>query len=117
MMVNYQRLSRSSVFTAVLFALTVQACRSSEENHAQGESVPALHHAPDTSSPAAPGEARLMDGMGHVDFAITTNSKEAQAFFNQGVAQLYGFWFEKAEDSFAQAAKLDPRAAMAYWGI
>jgi tetratricopeptide (TPR) repeat protein len=58
-----------------------------------------------------------MEGMGHVDFAITTKSKEAQAFFNQGVAQLYGFWFGKAEDSFATAAKLDPGAAMAYWGI
>ncbi|PYS03437.1 MAG: hypothetical protein DMG12_12235 [Acidobacteria bacterium] len=60
---------------------------------------------------------RLMDGMGRVDFAITTNSKEAQAFFNQGVAQLYGFWFVEAERSFLQAAKLDPGAAMAYWGI
>src|SRR5204862_7149005 len=61
--------------------------------------------------------ARLMDGIGKVDFAITTNSKEAQAFFNQGVAQLYGFWFVQAEQSFVQAAKLDPQAAMAYWGI
>ena len=58
-----------------------------------------------------------MDGMGKVDFPITTNSKEAQAFFNQGVAQLYGFWFVQAEQSFVQAAKLDPRAGMAYWGI
>jgi len=58
-----------------------------------------------------------MDGIGKVDFAITTNSKEAQAFFNQGVAQLYGFWFVEAEQSFRQAAKLDPGAAMAYWGI
>jgi tetratricopeptide (TPR) repeat protein len=58
-----------------------------------------------------------MDGMGKVDFAITTNSREAQAFFNQGVAQLYGFWFVEAEKSFLEAAKLDPNAAMAYWGI
>jgi len=58
-----------------------------------------------------------MDGMGNVNFAITTNSKEAQAFFNQGVAQLYGFWFVEAEKSFLQAARLDPNAAMAYWGI
>lgn len=55
--------------------------------------------------------------MGRVDFAITTNSKEAQAFFNQGVAQLYGFWFAEAERSFLQAAKFDAGAAMAYWGI
>jgi tetratricopeptide (TPR) repeat protein len=55
--------------------------------------------------------------MGKVNFVITTNSKEAQAFFNQGVAQLYGFWFTEAERSFMEAAKLDPKAAMAYWGI
>ncbi len=58
-----------------------------------------------------------MDGVGKVDFLITTNSKDAQAFFNQGVAQLYGFWFVEAERSFLQAAQLDPNAAMAYWGI
>jgi tetratricopeptide (TPR) repeat protein len=55
--------------------------------------------------------------MGNVNFVITTNSKEAQAFFNQGLAQLYGFWFTEAEKSFLEAAKLDPKAAMAYWGI
>jgi hypothetical protein len=58
-----------------------------------------------------------MDGMGMVDFPITTKSKDAQAFFNQGVAQLYGFWFTEAERSFRGAARLDPNAAMAYWGI
>jgi len=58
-----------------------------------------------------------MDGMGKVDFTITTNSKDAQAFFNQGVAQLYGFWFVEAERSFRHTATLDPNAAMAYWGI
>ena len=52
--------------------------------------------------------------MGTVDFPITTNSQEAQAFFNQGVAQLYGFWFPEAERSFLEATRLDPGAAMAY---
>src|ERR1051325_10819009 len=95
-----QRHQGVSFFISALLALSVNACRSSDENHSQGESVPAMHHAPDTP-PATSGNARLMEGMGHVDFAITTTSKEAQAFFNQGVAQLYGFWFGKAEDSFA----------------
>src|SRR2546426_7341817 len=73
---------------------------------------------PGHPSPSAPAAtARLMDGMGKVDFPITTSSKDAQAFFNQGVAQLYGFWFVEAERSFLEAARLDPNAAMAYWGI
>jgi tetratricopeptide (TPR) repeat protein len=55
--------------------------------------------------------------MGQVDFSITTNSAQAQAYFNQGVAQLYAFWHSESEQSFREAARLDPDAAMAYWGI
>src|SRR5437016_2739363 len=98
----------------ILLAVSVAGCRSADENWPQS---PAPHH-PALVSPSTPSAtAKLMDGMGKVNFAITTNSKEAQAFFNQGVAQLYGFWFVEAEKSFLQAAKLDPGAAMAYWGI
>jgi len=59
----------------------------------------------------------LMEGMGKSDFPITVSSPEAQAFFNQGISQLYAFWFTEAERSFMQVAELDPDAGMAYWGI
>ncbi|HLQ43300.1 MAG TPA: redoxin domain-containing protein, partial [Planctomycetaceae bacterium] len=42
---------------------------------------------------------------------------EAQAFFNQGVGQLHGFWYFEAERSFRQVAMLDANCAMAYWGM
>jgi peroxiredoxin len=61
--------------------------------------------------------AYLMPGMGNVVFQVTTKSPEAQKFFNQGVAQLHGFWYFEAERSFRQAAALDPDCAMAYWGM
>src|SRR5436309_3370786 len=106
-----------SLLLFIVFILPFHGCRSSDQNGAQQQPAPAMHH-PVVVSPLTPSSAaRLMDGIGKVDFAITTNSKEAQAFFNQGVAQLYGFWFVEAERSFLQAAKLDPGAAMAYWGI
>src|SRR5438128_9821868 len=70
---------------------------------------------PSNGGPSLP--AKLMDGMGKSDFPITTTSAEAQAFFNQGVSQLYAFWFGEAERSFMQAAAIDPSAGMAYWGI
>src|SRR5438034_832221 len=35
----------------------------------------------------------------------------------EGRRQRYGFWFIEAERSFQEAARLDPNAAMGYWGI
>ena len=61
--------------------------------------------------------AKLLDGQGKIDFKITTKSAEAQAFFNQGVAQMHSFWAREAERSFLQAAALDPEAPMPQWGI
>jgi tetratricopeptide (TPR) repeat protein len=111
-----QRTKALLVLVPCLIVFTVCGCRS-DKSTSQEDSAPAMHHAPRVSPSAPSGEARLMEGMGNIDFVITTKSKEAQAFFNQGVAQLYGFWFAEAEQSFAEAAKLDPGAAMSYWGI
>ncbi|MDB4399713.1 peroxiredoxin family protein [bacterium] len=60
--------------------------------------------------------AYLMGGTGNVHFPVTTKSKEAQAFIEQGIGQLHGFWYLEAERSFRQAAALDEDCAMAYWG-
>jgi peroxiredoxin len=62
-------------------------------------------------------KARLMPGMPKIDFPVTTKSREAQAFFNQGVGQLHGFWYFEAERSFRQVAAIDPACGMAYWGM
>jgi tetratricopeptide (TPR) repeat protein len=70
---------------------------------------------PGGTAPALP--AKLMNGQGKIDFPITTSNPPAQAFFNQGVAQMHSFWAFEAERSFLQAAALDPEAAMPQWGI
>jgi peroxiredoxin len=62
-------------------------------------------------------KAYLMKSTGNVHFPVTTKMEEAQAFFNQGVGQLHGFWYFEAERSFRQVALLDPNCAMAYWGM
>jgi peroxiredoxin len=62
-------------------------------------------------------KAYLMPGMPKIDFPATTKSIEAQAFINQGVGQLHGFWYFEAERSFRQAAALDPACGIAYWGM
>lgn len=67
---------------------------------------------------AGPRQAAiLLPGMGNVDFKTSAKNQQAQAFFNQGVAALHGFWYLEAERSFRQAAMLEPELAIAYWGM
>ena len=61
--------------------------------------------------------AVIIPGTGDVHFEVTTESKEAQQFFNQGLGQLHGFWDFEAERSFRQVAAIDAGCAMAYWGM
>jgi tetratricopeptide (TPR) repeat protein len=49
--------------------------------------------------------------------AITTKSAAAQRYFDQGLALLYAFNHDEAIRAFEAAARLDPDAAMPWWGI
>src|SRR5437762_33914 len=59
----------------------------------------------------------LYDGLGSYSRKITTESVEAQRYFNQGLAFIHGFNHSAAIRAFQQAAELDPECAMAHWGI
>src|SRR5262245_8969085 len=61
--------------------------------------------------------AMLMPGLGNVHYPVSTQNKEAQQFFDQGLALIYAFNHEEAVRSFRRAAELDPKLAMAHWGI
>src|SRR4051812_34373192 len=61
--------------------------------------------------------AVLMEGTGKVDFPVSSKHAKAQKFFNQGVGQLYGFWYFEAERTFRQVLALDTNCAMALWGM
>ena len=63
------------------------------------------------------GRARLLDGMGTIHHSIATSSREAQKFFDQGLALVYAFNFGEAIRSFQRASELDRDAAMPYWGL
>ena len=58
----------------------------------------------------------FMRGVGNSHLEITTTSKDAQAFFDQGVSLLHDFWWFEAYRAFQHAARLDPEAAMPHWG-
>ena len=59
----------------------------------------------------------LMEGLGSSRMAITTRSPAAQAFFDQGLNLLHGFWYFEAWRAFKHASRLDSSCAMAYWGL
>ncbi|MHC5003900.1 MAG: hypothetical protein ACYTJ0_12330 [Planctomycetota bacterium] len=65
----------------------------------------------------AMGTPQPFDGMGPHTRTVTTDSAEAQAYFNQGLNWLYAFNHDEAVLSFTRAAELDPDCAMAWWGI
>src|SRR5215813_1337822 len=82
----------STVLTAVAFA--------QHEHHSSGDQP-----------------AKLMPGLGDLHHPVSTRNPAAQKFFDQGLALIYAFNHEEARRSFEQAAKLDPKLAMARWGI
>lgn len=59
----------------------------------------------------------LYDGLGSYSRKVTTNSAEAQRYFDQGLGFLHGFNHRAAIRAFQQAAELDPECAMAHWGV
>jgi len=59
----------------------------------------------------------LFPGLGDRTTPITTDSPEAQAYFDQGLSMMYAFNHDEALRSFRKAAELDPDAAMPWWGI
>jgi len=59
----------------------------------------------------------LYDGLGSYSRKITTDSPEAQRYFDQGLGFLHGFNHRAAIRAFQQAAKLDPKCATAHWGV
>src|SRR5262249_2935668 len=61
--------------------------------------------------------APLFDNLGSYHHPITTQSKEAQRYFDQGLTLAYAFNHQEAIRSFQEAARLDPECAMAFWGI
>ncbi|MDH4065432.1 MAG: hypothetical protein OEW19_13620 [Acidobacteriota bacterium] len=72
---------------------------------------------PATAPAALPHAPAIVPGLGRHHHPIATTSPEAQQFFDQGIALVFGFNHEEAIRSFARAAELDPRAAMPHWGI
>jgi tetratricopeptide (TPR) repeat protein len=59
--------------------------------------------------------APLLTNLGNLHYKVTA-SERAQQFFDQGLRLTYGFNHAEAVRSFREAARLDPKCGMCYWG-
>ena len=77
-----------------------------------GAAVAQQHPAHNQSQPAT-----LMSGLGDLHHPVSTSNPEAQKFFDQGLRLIFAFNHDEAARSFGRAAELDPKLAIAYWGV
>src|SRR5208282_229485 len=75
-------------------------------------SAAAQAHAMGTMRPVT-----IMAGLGDLHHPVSTGNAGAQEFFDQGLRLTYAFNHDEAARSFKKATELDPKLAMAYWGI
>jgi tetratricopeptide (TPR) repeat protein len=59
----------------------------------------------------------LQTGVGSIHEPVSTSSKEAQQFYDQGLAYLESYFWPQAARSFYEALRHDPKLAMAYVGL
>lgn len=59
----------------------------------------------------------IVTGLGDLHHPVSTHNPQAQQFFDQGLRFIYAFNHDEAARSFQHAADLDPKLAMAYWGV
>lgn len=72
---------------------------------------------PFATSAKADDRVPLFSNLGTLHHPITTVSTQAQQYFDQGLRLVFAFNHEEAINSFREAARLDPQAAMPHWGI
>lgn len=104
-MARTQRRIGSGLLCAVLAALL------------QGGVITVAHAADGDGEPGFLQPIELIpQALGDYAWPITTASREAQAFFNQGMQLRWAYNMTEAARSMATARRLDPNCAMCYWG-
>jgi len=73
--------------------------------------------AQDHSSHMQTHSVTLVTGLGDLHHPVSTHNPDAQKFFDQGLRFIYAFNHDEAARSFQHATELDPKLAMAYWGV
>lgn len=106
------RLGFAMLFTGALLAQGSPSPKDKSDNYRMGHSHKGEEF--DVGPRQKPWE---IQGIGKVHFPISTQNKEVQKWFDQGVTLLHSFWDYEAERAFRWCLKLEPENAMAYWGM
>ena len=83
---------------------------------APGQQAPARPGAKSADKPGKAAPPPLYDNLGKLHVPITTASKRAQAYFDQGIRLTFAFNHAEAARAFRAAQDADPDCAMCYWG-
>ena len=105
------RLTTRLFFFACFLAYGFISAAAQEDPHAQHQSVGYVPR--EILERPLP----IRKGTGTVHEAVTTSSKDAQAFYDQGLAYLHSYVWVEAARSFNQALRLDGKLAMAHVGL
>jgi tetratricopeptide (TPR) repeat protein len=70
-----------------------------------------------SSDNEADGAVPLFSGLGAHQRPTQATNSEAQRYFDQGLAFMYGFNHDEAIRAFRRAAELSPDAPMPWWGV
>ncbi|PAP97312.1 tetratricopeptide repeat protein [Mesorhizobium wenxiniae] len=102
---------------SLMLATSVLAVTASAHEQTKTELFKAgVSYAAGSSNPTEGERPPLYRGLGDLTMPITTKSKEAQAYFDQGLRLTWGFNHAEARRSFQEAQRLDPECAMCFWG-
>ena len=82
----------------------------------QTEVSPAGAAAASAAKGTSSADAPLLSGLGTHSYRITTSSKLAQRYFDQGLRLAWGFNHAEAQRAFRKAQQLDAQCAMCFWG-
>jgi tetratricopeptide (TPR) repeat protein len=102
---------RTIAMVILAFAAPALSARAQTPQHKHYDRPTGFEEA----APTGPLAPRLQN-LGVHTFPVTTSVERAQLFINQGLNLAFAFNHAEAARAFAEAARLDPESAMAYWG-
>ena len=99
-----------SLWALVVMLAALTVCVAAQQSHA-------IHRVPSVPDELLNRPTPLRTGIGTAHDSVATKSKEAQAFYDQGLAYLHSYVWIEAARSFNQALRIDPALAIAHAGL